>query len=312
MSRNLIDQVFGKWTIITSAEKYAGGQARWLCRCSGCLKEVIVSESSLITGDSTGCKQCRNLTKNNLIGQVFRKLTVIEKYIKSKSNRSQWKCLCICKREIITTGQRLKNGKVSGCKSCSQISIDQIVKIGNRYGSWQVVNLSNKKEYGTGLFYCCKCDCGSVDLIEGKQLRTKRSLRCKKCTSIKYLKVHSKFQDLVTKCIEERLPNIKMILECTFDRKLINPRSGHCLKVDIFIPKLALAIECDGDQHKNKNHIFNKLRPSNHISTEESDKIKEIFLKENNYKLLRIDYTKSIESINIQLDKVLDKNERIE
>lgn len=51
----------------------------------------------------------------NLIGQTFNRLTVIEMYGYTKERRRIWKCICVCKNEKLVCTKHLKNGSVASC-----------------------------------------------------------------------------------------------------------------------------------------------------------------------------------------------------
>lgn len=51
----------------------------------------------------------------DLTGRKFGRLTVLEFHGKDKERRIQWKCMCECGNEIVTTGKRLRNGTTKSC-----------------------------------------------------------------------------------------------------------------------------------------------------------------------------------------------------
>lgn len=63
---NLVNQVFGKWTVIALSEKRANnGGLYWYCRCQ-CGKEKDVLGRSLKTGRSLSCGNHSNISKGNV------------------------------------------------------------------------------------------------------------------------------------------------------------------------------------------------------------------------------------------------------
>lgn len=53
-NRNLLNQTFGRWTVIDKAPRDKHGFVRWICRCvCGTVKGV--NESTLVRGTSTSC-----------------------------------------------------------------------------------------------------------------------------------------------------------------------------------------------------------------------------------------------------------------
>lgn len=66
--RHLEGQKFGRWTVLERAEKHPkAGSSMWLCRCE-CGTEKVVSELSLVKGQSKscGCLHKENITLHNM------------------------------------------------------------------------------------------------------------------------------------------------------------------------------------------------------------------------------------------------------
>ena len=111
-TKNLESQKFNKLTVIKKTNKRLHGRVVWLCKCD-CGNEIEVTGTSLITG---GTKSCGCLISEDLIGQRFGKLTVIEKTDKRSLNRQIfWKCKCDCGniKEVITGS--LTSGHTQSC-----------------------------------------------------------------------------------------------------------------------------------------------------------------------------------------------------
>ena len=107
-AENLIGKKFGRLTVINRAETDKKG-VWWNCQCEcGNIKQIRTDH--LKKGDtvSCGCKSKETLIKynqeikaNNLLGQKFGKLTVIEKTDRRNSGAIVWKCKCECGNEKI-------------------------------------------------------------------------------------------------------------------------------------------------------------------------------------------------------------------
>lgn len=88
-----------------------------------CGKFFDVHKSSVMSGGGKYCsKNCMNKhrgdvvkEKDNLVGKIFGKLTVIEFAQMSKHRTRQWRCICECGKEKIIEGQSLKNGNTQSC-----------------------------------------------------------------------------------------------------------------------------------------------------------------------------------------------------
>ena len=126
--RNLIGQKFGRLTVIEEQGRSSRGYVIWKCLCS-CGNYVEVSSHNLMSGNtrSCGCLHTEVLqsrkdgktwtSKNfeNLLGQTFGQLLVVEKTDKRKSRRVVWKCLCSCGNYVEVSSKYLKSGMVKSC-----------------------------------------------------------------------------------------------------------------------------------------------------------------------------------------------------
>ncbi|SSY69947.1 Uncharacterised protein [Priestia megaterium] len=114
-SKDLIGKTFGKLTVV----EYAGSKNlnhMWKCKCE-CGEETTVRTTYLNNGHtkSCGCLRKESKFREDLTGQVFGRLTVIE-YAGSKgTNYGLWKCKCECGKETISRLDTLKNGNAKSC-----------------------------------------------------------------------------------------------------------------------------------------------------------------------------------------------------
>lgn len=117
---------FGRLTIVNDKGFDTIGHSsvyECLCDC-GNTKTVLYSNLQKGLTKSCGCYQkernieVRKLLRENLSGQVFNYLTVLEWVGKTKNNIGIWKCQCTCGKFIETRSTRLKAGdtKSCGCK----------------------------------------------------------------------------------------------------------------------------------------------------------------------------------------------------
>jgi len=122
---DLTGQVFGKLTAI----EYIGldetkKHAMWKCKCE-CGKEIITRKISLKSGGSRscGCTNKVNKFREDLTGQVFERLTVIEYAgYEPKGKSTVWKCKCECGKEIISQKHALINGRTKSCGCLTRYS----------------------------------------------------------------------------------------------------------------------------------------------------------------------------------------------
>jgi len=63
----------------------------------------------------------------DMAGQVFGRLTVLERAENTKNNKAQWLCLCECGNKIIVSRRRLKDGMTKSC-GCYRVDIGKLNK----------------------------------------------------------------------------------------------------------------------------------------------------------------------------------------
>ena len=95
-----------------------GEDRRWICRCD-CGRVVYRNSSELkrkrYPSRSCGCQRKTRL--EDLTGQQFHYLTVIERAENTKQGKTQWLCKCVCGKKVIVAASDLKK-KRHPHKSC--------------------------------------------------------------------------------------------------------------------------------------------------------------------------------------------------
>lgn len=105
---------FGKLIALSYAGKTKDYRDTWLCECECGNKKVILGKS-LRCGLTKSCGCDFRRKPDNLLGQRFGRLIVIQSAEKNKSGRTAWICKCNCGVEKIATTHDLRNGSVSSC-----------------------------------------------------------------------------------------------------------------------------------------------------------------------------------------------------
>lgn len=161
VKKDLVGYVFGNLTVVEQTEDKIepSGKHRpqWLCQCS-CGNKTVVVQSSLKSGNTKTCGHCKHLRvkpKEDLTGQVFTYLTVLEQtddYIGGTGDiYSQWKCRCQCGKIVCVTGNRLKS---HATRSCGCLAKERVQELGfankkyNRYEEFSdyVISYTSKNE----------------------------------------------------------------------------------------------------------------------------------------------------------------------
>ena len=117
--RDISNQQFGKLTALELVGKTSYGSYRWKCLCS-CGRVITTQLDSLVGGltKSCGCSRFRDIT-----GQVFTRLTALERVGKDKHGSSLWKCLCSCGQYLTTRQDSITSGRT---QSCGCITLEQL------------------------------------------------------------------------------------------------------------------------------------------------------------------------------------------
>ena len=86
-----------------------------------------------------------------MIGQVFSRLTVVERRENDKHNKKRWYCVCICGGSTVATTSDLRTGNTN---SCGCYVLDRIREVNTRHGShgtstyniWKEMNARCRRE----------------------------------------------------------------------------------------------------------------------------------------------------------------------
>ena len=148
----------------------------------------------------------------------------------------------------------------------------EINLIGQVFGKWTVINKSEKKSCNGGIYWHCKCDCGREKDVLSQSLRNGRSLSCGNHNNI------SKGNVKISELLDEAG------IDYEIEKKFSSCKDERYLPFDFYVNNKYL-IEYDGEQHFNKDSIFD------YEYTHKHDIIKSQWCKDNKIPLIRIPYT---------------------
>ena len=108
---DLTGQKFGRLTVVERAEDRITSKRRhirWDCTCDCGTKHVIVTTSSLKSGNSKSCgclqkEKTHDIFFKDISGQKFGRLTVIER-VENQGKKVMWRCICECGNYCIVDG----------------------------------------------------------------------------------------------------------------------------------------------------------------------------------------------------------------
>ena len=223
----------------------------------------------------------------NLVGQVFNYFTVIDGPIR-KNKKIYWHCKCQCGNEKEIRSDELKSGRTKSC-GCYKKSvmiehniIRQTLDLTNqRFGKLIAKEKTDKRNNDGRVIWNCLCDCGRWCEANTHDLQQGKISSCG-CMRSKGEATIEKLLQLANLPFEQQ----KIFYDCKF------PDSGYHAKFDFYVNN-SYIIEYDGEQHyyyKTNPHTWNTQE--NYIITQQHDKYKNDWCKEQGLSIIRIPYTK--------------------
>lgn len=151
--KDLTGQTFGRLTVISRLPNYiqpnGRSRTRWLCQCE-CGNQYIGDGSHLLHGNTKSCgclhretssawaktktpaKASAQARKQDLTGQQFGKLTVIEfAGNDEKTRKTMWTCQCECGSKTVVRSNHLLRGLVKSCGCTKSFAEETITKFLN-------------------------------------------------------------------------------------------------------------------------------------------------------------------------------------
>lgn len=220
----------------------------------------------------------------DLSGQKFGRLTVIERARDYPVEGVHFRCICDCGKEIIVRRDHLKKGHT---KSCGCYSKDNLIRynkeeasynlIGQKFGKLTVIEKTDKRDAGN-IVWKCECDCGNIHYVRTSSLINGSVQSC----GCKHSERNSKGELKISEILENN--KINFIREKTFE----DCQDRASLPFDFYINNQYL-IEFDGIQHfLSVDHFGGEDKFK---IQQEHDEIKNEYCKEHNIPLIRIPYT---------------------
>ena len=167
VKNDLVGMRFGQLEVL----RYAG-KGKWECLCDcGNIKDIYTSH--LTGGYVKSCGHGKSNVFIDLTNKRFGSILVRE-YIKEIG---MWDCLCDCGNTRVARGYELRNGKITMCKNCFNKSKTNDLT-GRRFGKWEVLSYSGNRKWE------CRCDCGAIHQVFGRNLLMGKSSSCAKCSWI--------------------------------------------------------------------------------------------------------------------------------
>lgn len=134
----------------------------------------------------------------NIIGQKFGRLTVVEQKGSDKNRNMVWLCKCDCGNFIETTTNKLRSGNTKSCGCLKKELLSERSKdlTGKRFGKLVAIK-PTKKRKDRSVVWECECDCGNRFYTPAKFLLSGGSTSCG-CVGIKKL-----INGMKKECVEQ-------------------------------------------------------------------------------------------------------------
>lgn len=312
---NFIDlkgQIFGRLKVIERGPDYISpsGEKRvqWKCQCDcGNICYVLAKQLRNGKAQSCGCLRKEKTiernknTANNLTGQKFGKLTALYPTDKrSKQKYIIWHCKCDCGNECDVISNNLIKGQTKSCGCLiKEKNAEKIKDLTNqRFGKLVALSPTDRRS-GTSVIWKCQCDCGNICYVASNSLSRGDVQSCG-CLN-KFIG-----EEKISKILKDN--QIIFERQKTFDScRFLD--TNALAKFDFYLPNYNILIEYDGIQHfqpRKFGGCSQKQAEENFQKTQEHDKFKNQWCKENNIKLIRISY---IDINKIKLDDLLLQEE---
>lgn len=213
----------------------------------------------------------------DLTGQIFGRLTVLQKAENNKDNYAWWLCQCNCGNQCVVKGFSLRKGTTKSC-GCLRKEKTSNNLIGQHFGKLYVLEKTNKRIH-RHIVWKCQCECGNICEVASNALKSGHTQSCG-CN-------HESLGELEIKNLLEK-NNIQYIREYTQSNWIFSD-TGYNGRFDFYLPEYNRLIEFDGEQHYN-NQVADYFRINSLQIIQNHDIIKNKWAQEANIPLVRIPY----------------------
>lgn len=273
---------YGKLTVIEEL-KERNKDGKIVCRCiCECGNYCNIKKINLTKGKtkSCGCSTYdSNIKDEDFINKKFGEFEVLSFSRKNDKGVKLYNCKCSCGNIVEVNCYNLKNGASTncGCKRNNKLStMARKNIIGKKFGKLTVIKEIGVNNNGK-VTHLCKCDCGNEIIATTGSLTSGHTISCG-C-----VKSHGNY--LLTSILRNK--GIEYKPEYYIDLSNSDYNVSR-LSFDVYLPKYNVAIEYDGEQHYYPCNLFGG--EEGFKRTQERDKIKNEYCKENGIILYRISY----------------------
>lgn len=269
---------------LLSRDYKTSANGSWIAtfKCLNC-GETFQNRINRVVDGTKGCSCGKKSPAANLAGTVKGVWKIIERAPSREGRRdAYWKCQCaICGKEFESNTANINRRDHAYCDHQGNSLGGRIpsLSVGMIFGNLTV------KEYLGDRQWKCQCTCGRFTTKRTDLLTTGKVYACPICSGVS--KGEAKLYDLLTNM------DIDFEQQKTFDTCRFKDTNALA-KFDFFLSDLNILIEYNGEQHYGY-HVSNGKpgwnNEENFKATQERDRQKIEWCKENDFPLLIIPYT---------------------
>jgi len=228
---------FGKLRIKIPQDILPGSNKKieWICDCG---REKLINTRSIISGRSTSCGSCNQITAKEITSRKFGKLQIKEsKDIFPGSAKKVW-WVCDCGQEKLIKINHVISGKTTSCGSCNQVTAEEIAS--RKFGKLRI-KIPQNITIGSNKKIWWICDCGQEKFVQINCVISGHTTSCGNCGElVKDWYIRNREQIRSLKCpIDPKnfIPGGMIPLETI--KNVSNPFKAICLACKgIYYPRL--------------------------------------------------------------------------
>ncbi len=138
-----------------------------------------------------------------MVGEKFGKWTLIKHEVLKNGQYSKHLVTgrCECGYETIISWKRSKS-----CKKCLAWNFN----IGEKFGNWTIIDLSNQTSASGDKKYKCQCNCGNITLKPASELNLQKTNSCRKCNKkhgMSSSSLYRSYRSMIDRCSNPKNSN---------------------------------------------------------------------------------------------------------
>jgi hypothetical protein len=253
-ANKIISKKFGKLRIKIPQDIFpcSNKKVEWICDCG---KEKLIQIDNVISGNTTSCGQCNQISATNIAMKKFGKLRIKipQDILPGSHKKIEW--ICDCGREINSKINHVLSNRSMSCGQCNLICANEIIT--RKFGKLQIKNpqdifpRSEKKIWWV-------CNCGQEKLIKITDVVCGNTKSCGQCSKlIKNWYIQNREQIRSLKCpIKPKDFILGKITPLETIKNVNNPFKAICPACkSIYYPRLSdikrgLSLTCGCSTHR--------------------------------------------------------------